>query len=608
MIFLIDFVKFKFLVKISHDFLNQKANLGVARVLKLKRSTFLFWVWQVCLMACLPFFLSACQTLPNHPHLVEDPPVALPRSAPSTNPNGFNLPNLPSMIPAPKGVDPSQFSGYYPLFTGADAFLARNVLIETAKNRIDAQYYIWHNDKTGQFILKKLWEAAERGVKVRLLLDDFNINAEFDRLLHKLALHKNVSVRLMNPVPYRSLRTMNYLTHPKILNHRMHNKSLTVDDRFSIIGGRNIGDEYLDYDPVVFADLDLLLVGKVVNEVGQSFEDYWRSALAFDIQTLAPKSPLTKSPADQTFLASLTKLHPFEKLLQQKYEDLLKRSPFSRFLQKYNLFSNSLMDQKVLDAAATNAKIMQKVQDFHQDSSQIFSDVFYWTKIDFFADRVQKLSGSQNLQDFLLPQLRKAFGKPKQELTLVCSYFVPTQKGVEALEALAKSGVKVKILTNSFRATDVTVVHAGYAKWRKRLLQAGIRLYELKAMVQEGHRKNQLWRTQSHSSSSLHAKVFALDQSKIFVGSYNIDPRSANLNTELGVMIEDNDFAKSLHDILNDILLYDAYEVILTPEGRLNWQTYEQDRWVVHEEEPDMNWFNQAWTDGVGKLAVDWLL
>ena len=178
-------------------------------------------------------------------------------------------------------------SGYHPIVTGANAFASRSILTDLATESVDVQYYIWHNDQAGQLLLKKLWQAADRGVVVRFLLDDFNNNAALDKHLLRFASHPNIAVRLINPMSFRKFQTLNYFTDLRRINHRMHNKSMTFDRNLSIVGGRNVGDEYLSNDEnSQFADLDVLLIGDVVQDVNESFEQYWRSPLSYDIETL----------------------------------------------------------------------------------------------------------------------------------------------------------------------------------------------------------------------------------------------------------------------------------------------------------------------------------
>ena len=525
--------------------------------------------------------LSACQSLPKQPHLPESQALSARVNAlyqqedsPKIEQNTATTTNntdLVAAVSAQNEIHPD-LSGYHPIVTGANAFAARSMLTGMATRNIDAQYYIWHNDQAGQLLLKDLWEAAERGVIVRLLLDDFNNSAKFDQHLLRFASHPNIAVRIINPLMHRKFSTLNYVTGLPRINRRMHNKSMTFDKQITIIGGRNIGNEYLSNDQSSqFADLDVLLIGKVVADIDNSFASYWSSPLSFDIETLA------KFDDDVTpdFLKALDKLG----------------------IDEENNEGSSLT---VYKAAIKDSTI---------DTDLINKRVpFRWTDMQFLSDDVGKLSKSVSSETNLVHQLRTLLGSPTKKLTIISSYFVPTKDGVDTLVKLAKSGVDIKILTNSFDATDVTAVHSGYSQWRPSLLRSGVKIYELKSTAAEEKRDNKLWRARSQSSTSLHAKTFAVDDYQVFIGSYNVDPRSANINTEMGVIINDDELARQLHGALSDDLLNQAYEVKLLDNGSLEWHTMEDGKEVVYESEPRVDMSDHIWLTIMSWLPIDWLL
>ncbi len=463
-------------------------------------------------------------------------------------------------------------SGYHPIVTGANAFASRSILTGMAKRNIDAQYYIWHNDQAGQLMLKDLWDAAERGVIVRLLLDDFNNNAEFDQHLLRFASHPNIAVRIINPLMHRKFQTLNFVTGLPRINRRMHNKSMIFDKQITIIGGRNIGDEYLSNDKnSQFADLDVLLIGKVVADIDNSFASYWSAPISFDIQTLA-----TLDKGETTdFLQGLDKLEADEK-------------------------SSSNGSLSIYKAAIEDSSI---------DTDLINKQVpFRWTDMQFLSDDVGKLTKTVPADTNLVHQMRTLLGSPSKKLTIISSYFVPTKDGVNTLVALAESGIEIKILTNSFDATDVTAVHSGYSQWRPNLLRAGVKIYELKSTASEEKRENKLWKARSQSSTSLHAKAFAVDDYQVFIGSYNVDPRSANINTEMGVIINDDKLATQLHEALSDDLLNQAYEVKLLENDNLQWHTMENNKKVIYDSEPRVDISDHVWLTIMSWLPIDWLL
>ncbi|ALF60409.1 phospholipase D family protein [Psychrobacter urativorans] len=533
----------------------------------------------------LALSLSACQTLPKQPHLPasqqlsarvnalyqhDKHKVRQSESAVTTTGKPKKA-DLVTAISAQKNIHP-ELSGYHPIVTGANAFASRSILTGMATRNIDAQYYIWHDDQAGQLLLKDLWEAAERGVIVRLLLDDFNNNAAFDQHLLRFASHPNIAVRIINPLMHRKFQALNFVTGLPRINRRMHNKSMTFDKQITIIGGRNIGDEYLSNSQnSQFADLDVLLIGKVVADIDNSFTSYWSAPISFDIETLATLDKGTTT----NFLQGLDKLDENEK-------------------------NNTRTSLTVYRAAIEDSTI---------DSDLLNKRVpFRWTDMQFLSDDVGKLTKSVSAQTNLVHQLRTLLGSPSKQLTIISSYFVPTNDGVNTLVQLAQSGTEIKILTNSFDATDVTAVHSGYSQWRPKMLRAGIKIYELKSTASEEKRENKLWKARSQSSTSLHAKTFAIDDHQVFVGSYNVDPRSANINTEMGVIINDNELAQQLHEALSDDLLNQAYEVKLTTNGKLQWHTVEHGQKVVYDSEPKVDAVDHVWLTIMSWLPIDWLL
>ncbi len=556
----------------------------------------------------LTLSLSGCQTLPKQPHLPESQALSARVDAlyqqndepqddsiesdsdnnqnssnqssnnqdssqdnsPHTNPKIDNT-DLVAAISEQSEIHPD-LSGYHPIVTGANAFASRSILTSMATRTIDAQYYIWHDDQAGQLMLKDLWDAAERGVIVRLLLDDFNNNAKFDQHLLRFASHPNIAVRIINPLMYRKFQTLNFVTGLPRINRRMHNKSMIFDKQITIIGGRNIGDEYLSNDKnSQFADLDVLLIGKVVADIDNSFASYWSAPISFDIQTLA-----TLDKGETTdFLEGLDKLRVDEK-------------------------NNSKSSLDVYKAAIEDSSI---------DTDLINKRVpFRWTDMQFLSDDVGKLTKTVPADTNLVHQLRTLLGSPTKRLTIISSYFVPTKDGVNTLVALAEAGIDIKILTNSFDATDVTAVHSGYSQWRPNLLRAGVKIYELKSTASEEKRENKLWKARSQSSTSLHAKTFAVDDYQVFIGSYNVDPRSANINTEMGVIINDDELAKQLHGALSDDLLSQAYEVKLLENGNLQWHTVEYGKKVIYDSEPRVDISDHVWLTIMSWLPIDWLL
>lgn len=456
-------------------------------------------------------------------------------------------------------------SGVHPLLDSRDAFAARVLLARAAERSLDVQYYIWHPDRSGTLLFEALHKAATRGVRVRLLLDDNN-TAGLDPTLALLDAHPNIEVRLFNPFPLRGLRWLGYLTDFARLNRRMHNKSFTADNQATIIGGRNVGDEYFGAgSEVAFIDLDVLAIGPVAREVSADFDRYWASASAYPVdRLLAPAEPERLAELDAQ--VSLIERDPEARA----YVEAVRASPFTR-------------------------QLIARELPFEWAATQMVSD-----------DPAKALDNST--RDGELPsQLVRAIGRPTASMDLVSPYFVPTKTGTRALASLAGDGVRVRVLTNSLEATDVSAVHAGYAKRRKALLRAGVGLYELRRLLADGERHRSAGPFGS-SSASLHAKTFAVDGERVFIGSFNFDPRSALLNTELGFVIESRAMAERMQRAFDQRIPAMAYEVGLAEDGGLYWLERRDGGTVRHTAEPGTGFWRRTWVWFVSKLPIEWML
>ncbi len=456
-------------------------------------------------------------------------------------------------------------SGIHTLANPRNAFAARVLLARVADRTLDVQYYIWHGDITGILLLEELHGAAERGVRVRLLLDD-NGTSGLDAELAALASHPLIEVRLFNPFVVRNPKWLGYLTDFSRANRRMHNKSFTADNQATIVGGRNVGDEYFGATAgVLFADLDVLAIGPVVPEVSNDFDRYWASASAYPVEQLLP-------------IASDTDLHQLERRALE--------------LEK--------------DKAATDYVRAIAESDFVRELLSGTLE-FDWAKTRMVSDNPAKGLGKSKKEDFLAHKLGEILGEPKSRVALISPYFVPTQAGVDAFAALASHGIEISILTNSLDATDVAAVHAGYAKRRKALLREGIQLYEMRRLSPDVER-NQSAGPFGSSGSSLHAKTFAVDGERMFVGSFNFDPRSINLNTELGFVIESPALSEKIHEAFEETIPLNAYEVRLTENGELYWIEYVDGDLVRHEQEPNTGFLKRTGIFILSILPIEWLL
>jgi putative cardiolipin synthase len=469
---------------------------------------------------------------------------------------------------APLAAAHPRLSGVVPLLSGRDAFAARVRLADAAERSLDVQYYIWQGDISGRLLLDALRRAAARGVRVRLLLDDNNTSG-LDEALAALDAQPNIEVRLFNPFAFRRWRPLEYLFDFARLNRRMHNKSFTADNQVTVIGGRNVGDEYFGAgDDFLFVDLDVLGIGPIVEAVSRDFDRYWASGSSYPVDRILP-------PVSAEVIGTLARAADAanREPAAQAYTWAINESPFMR-----RLLARSL--------------------------------TFDWSEVHLVSDDPDKGLGRASDEELLWSRLKRVMKKPARELKLVSPYFVPGAEGVKFFASMAQSGVQTAVLTNSLEATDVAVVHAGYAKRRKPLLASGVKLFEMKRIASfPPALAAELWsRGGGSSTTSLHAKTFSIDGSRIFIGSFNFDPRSARLNTEMGLVIDSRDLAKSISDTFARSIPASAYEVRLAPDGGLRWIENVGDETIVHETEPGTTFWSRLVMSLMAILPIEWLL
>lgn len=493
----------------------------------------------------------------------------LPPTTPSSRFKSLGSQSLANGIADLVKANPNK-TGVYPLNDGMDAFAARMLLILTAEKTLDLQYYIWNNDITGNLMFQAIKEAADRGVRVRLLLDDNNTRG-LDPTLWLLDKHPNIEVRLMNPNTFRAWRWLGFVGDFDRLNHRMHNKSITADSQISITGGRNIGDEYFSLDQqTVFSDLDVMTVGNVVPQISHEFDRYWNHQLAFPITDIVEKPK--QAALNKVFIP---KAQQSDKAASQHLDPVL----------------------TMKDAYLKRIVALDFVNQIKQQTLKL-----YWTTTDFISDDPDKLLGKPSNKT---QRIVDSLGTTQQHLNLVSAYFVPTQQGVDYFIDLSKKGVNIKVLTNAMSATDVKVVHAGYAKYRKQLLENGIKLYEMRPnAVKDKLRDSYLT---GRSGTSLHAKTFESDGERIYIGSFNFDPRSASLNTEMGITIHSPAMAQYMAHDYEKSLPTSSYAVTLH-DGQLQWQSLEHGKIVNYTEEPHTKPWERTIVWMLSHLPIDWLL
>ena len=432
-------------------------------------------------------------------------------------------------------------SGFYPLSRGMDALGARLTLMDQAERSIDAQYFLMKSDQAGLIFAAKMMEAADRGVRVRFLLDDIFTNVD-DKGLLLLDSHPNIQVRLFNPLSRNGLYYLNYLGDFKRANRRMHNKSFIVDNRIGVIGGRNIAEEYfaLRHDHV-FVDFDMLMVGAVAADVSVTFDRFWNHKLSVPMEAFA----------DRHSDAAL------KNTLQRVYR-ALEEAGDSAYIQ------------------ATNSRFVKDVHD------ELIS--LYPAKSTVVTDDPEKLMNKIS-GDFriLVNALTKELEAAESEVVIVTPYLIPGDGGIGLVEDLTARGVRVVIFTNSLASTNHVAVHAGYARYRKALLRAGVELYEARA--DSGGTVDDQADTDDELLT-LHTKGILIDRKITFIGSLNVDPRSVDINTEMGVLLESAELGEELARRALTILPTISYSVEFDDKNRLVWRTQIDGEEVIETSEP----------------------
>lgn len=471
----------------------------------------------------------------------------------------------------PSSDNKTQLNTVIALPTGTEAFAARIALIAKAQQSIDLQSYIFHNDASGVVVLNELLAASKRGVKVRILLDDMNMTDLYASLA-MLSQQPNIEIRLFNPLKAGSFRWLAFVKHPFLSNRRMHAKSLSSDNKFSIIGGRNIGNEYFEAGHEShFKDLDVIASGPVVNDVKNQFNAFWNSEITIDA-----KQYLTDIEAE--------KLDDFV----AKSKTLSQEATVKDYAKKMNELTG--LQQLLSGEKAIDKAIQAPIQLLVDSPEKVLGDL-------------KKTDDKQ-----IVNQLKKEFANPSQQLNLVSPYFVPGKLGVESITELIKSGVKVRILTNSLAATDVASVHAGYAKYRKDLLAAGVDLWELKAdprMEKSGSNSISTEEKEKQAKNSLHAKTFTADNKQYFVGSFNLDPRSAFLNAEMGFFIQSPELVLDLNQALDAQLPLIAWHVQLDQNQDMVWTDNQGQQLYA---DPGSSWLKRCWLKFLSWMPIEWAL
>jgi cardiolipin synthase C len=470
----------------------------------------------------LVLLLAGCATLPRH--------VEKSRSEALANPESTSLGRLAVAEQTNKNL-----SGIRLLASGEEALADLIALADHAERTLDIQYYIIHQDDSTRLLLHHVRLAADRGVRVRMLVDDLNTAGEDRRFMH-LGEHANVEVRVFNPFPGGRFATWTRFlasaSDMRRINHRMHNKLFVADDALAITGGRNIGDQYFTRDEHNnFIDLDVVAAGAIVPELSASFDAFWNSKYAYPIASVA--APVSDEPASA--------LPP--------------------------------------DSGPVNANWLE---------SEIAAGKLplTWVPATVLADRPAKIASetSPDEEITIANNIAALMRSAKQELIVISPYFIPGKDGVALFSKLVEDGVHIRILTNSLASTDSPLVHDGYAHYRVALLKLGIELSEVRPKLGQKRARFHPFRS---SNASLHAKAVVVDQKTVFIGSMNMDARSAHTNSELGLVMLSSEIARQVTSLLDDISADGSYRLELDRKDRIVWSSGETGAEKIWHTDPE---------------------
>jgi putative cardiolipin synthase len=476
--------------------------------------------------------LAACASI--------DPPPPLPRGAPSVavapKPGGL-LADVEAQVARASGANRS---GFHLLDSNEDGLRWRLALADSAAHTLDLQYYVWWGDEAGSLLMRRVLDAADRGVKVRMILDDLStVLADAasprvrDREIGLFDSHPNVEIRLFNAWHRRTLvgRAVETVERLERMNHRMHNKLLVADNRGAIIGGRNIGNEYFGLSPEFnFRDLDVMGVGPVARQASSVFDRFWNS------EWVTPSA---------TFYDATSRGDP--KARREVVDAKLASAP--------NLARFSLRQRD------WRAEFADVARQFHFGTSQVHTD----------TPRPDALG--RHMPD----AMRALFGAARRELLITNAYIIPDEAEVAHLREIAGRGARIRILTNSLASHDVPAVNSHYKQWRRRIVDAGVELHEAR---HDAEIRGALADTAPTRSEfmGLHVKAAIVDRTRVFIGSMNLDPRSTNLNSENGVIVESASLGATVATLLErDTLPANAWRVTIAPDGELRWIAGEQE-------------------------------
>lgn len=513
----------------------------------------LLWSKRIAIAALVVFLLSLLSTW-SYGRFAATRQGAPSKAVPIVAGSGEGTTRLDRLVNPLTDRHPGE-SGLSLISSNVDAFATRAMGAEFAERSLDLMYYIWDGDMTGRMLMAAVLEAAERGVRVRILLDDIGYSGD-DDALKALDSHPNIEVRIFNPTRARGTglrRGVEMLLRVFSVTRRMHNKAWIVDGQVAVIGGRNIGDIYFDAArDSNYRDLDLLAIGPVVAETSAMFDAYWNNPVALTVQDPA-------TPPDRNALAALASTG-------DQAADRQDAAPFADFVR------------------ANTSLAQMREEDLHWDGMARLV-----------ADPPEKALAEEG-DNWLMREVLALFDQAEQSINIASPYFVPGVMGTDVLSAHAARGIDVTVLTNSLAATDVAAVHGGYAPYRQALLQGGVNLFELRPTADPGRLS-----FRGSSGASLHTKAFTIDDDLGFVGSLNFDPRSTSLNTEMGIIFENQALVAEIKAVFaEEVAPALSYQLFLQ-DGAVAWRDHDQ----IHTRDPKASLWRRMFAGIVSILPLE---
>jgi len=474
-----------------------------------------------------------------------------------------------------------QYSAFRIINAGVDGFQLRMQMIDAAQRALDLQYYIFRGDETGRMLTDGLQRAADRGVRIRVLVDDGDTVAGDEQLL-RLLTYPSVEVRIFNPSSYRGhsrfVRRLNFLVNAPRLDYRMHNKLLVADNALALIGGRNIGNQYFQIDPESqFADDDVLTAGPIVGELSATFDEFWNSDLAIPAKALGRTGrPDAGAPTE------------------------------------HEGASREARAQAPKSAAIDYASLLKTGEPLAGIISGRLPLVWAHAQVVYDSPNKKRVAGGALPGRLITRAVLDSIREVQSELLLVTPYFVPAADELQLLKDLRQRQVRVRVLTNSLESTTEITAQSGYEHYRVPLLQDGVELYEVRSMLGNVRGSGQTAKVSRYGNYALHAKIYIFDRRKLFIGSMNYDQRSKRINTEIGLIIQSSDLAQQTARRFDAMVNPDdCYIVGLSPAGspadssRLVWRTEEDGHIVEYTHEPARSGWQRLKVKFLALLPLD---